>query len=287
MGRLRQNANKDVARLATEVVSKWKKGVEAEKAARATKQSASPSLAKSSSPTPKSVAGAKKQFEGDAEKRTYKTEKVDVKRTDSDVRDNCIGLLYNGLAFKSYEPADVVLVRAMESENAAHRVYTGGSSKYKEKIRSLFANLKTNADLRAGVMSGSITADRFVVMSQKDMLSKEKRQLDEELEKENMKNAHVPMPPTSISEDLQCPKCKQKKVSYTQAQTRSADEPITTFCRCTECDNRWKVRLHKIISIPQCLLLTNDRSINTSAFHGWLVSICAPSHDQICFLHDL
>lgn len=242
MGRLRQNANKDVARLATEVVSKWKKGVEAEKAARAAKQnpSASPAPAKSSSPAPKS--GAKRQFEGDIEKRTYKAEKIDVKRTDSDVRDNCIGLLYNGLAYRCHEPADVVLMRAMEAENAAHKVYTGGSSKYKEKIRSLFANLKTNADLRAGVMSGSITADRFVVMSQKEMLSKEKRQLDEELEKENMKNAHVPMPPTSVSEDLQCPKCKKKSVSYTQAQTRSADEPITTFCRCTECDNRWKVR---------------------------------------------
>jgi transcription elongation factor S-II len=39
---------------------------------------------------------------------------------------------------------------------------------------------------------------------------------------------------------LTCGKCGQKKVSYSQAQTRSADEPMTTFCECTVCGNRWK-----------------------------------------------
>lgn len=39
---------------------------------------------------------------------------------------------------------------------------------------------------------------------------------------------------------IQCPKCKQNKVHYYQLQTRSADEPMTTFCTCTHCNNRWK-----------------------------------------------
>lgn len=39
---------------------------------------------------------------------------------------------------------------------------------------------------------------------------------------------------------FQCGKCKNKKVSYSQAQTRSADEPMTTFCECMVCGNRWK-----------------------------------------------
>ena len=39
---------------------------------------------------------------------------------------------------------------------------------------------------------------------------------------------------------FQCSKCKSKKVHYYQLQTRSADEPMTTFCTCLECEKRWK-----------------------------------------------
>lgn len=37
-----------------------------------------------------------------------------------------------------------------------------------------------------------------------------------------------------------CGKCRTKKTTYTQAQTRSADEPMTTFVTCLNCGNRWK-----------------------------------------------
>jgi DNA-directed RNA polymerase subunit M/transcription elongation factor TFIIS len=38
-----------------------------------------------------------------------------------------------------------------------------------------------------------------------------------------------------------CSGCKQKtKCDYYQMQTRSADEPMTTFVTCLECDRRWK-----------------------------------------------
>ena len=37
-----------------------------------------------------------------------------------------------------------------------------------------------------------------------------------------------------------CRKCKSNKCTYYQMQTRSADEPMTTFVTCLECGNRWK-----------------------------------------------
>lgn len=37
-----------------------------------------------------------------------------------------------------------------------------------------------------------------------------------------------------------CGRCKQRKTTYYQMQTRSADEPMTTFVRCVVCDKRWK-----------------------------------------------
>lgn len=44
----------------------------------------------------------------------------------------------------------------------------------------------------------------------------------------------------AVTNDITCGKCKQREVEYTQAQTRSADEPMTTFCCCLKCGNRWK-----------------------------------------------
>lgn len=37
-----------------------------------------------------------------------------------------------------------------------------------------------------------------------------------------------------------CNKCKSKKTIYYQMQTRSADEPMTTFVTCTNCNLKWK-----------------------------------------------
>lgn len=60
------------------------------------------------------------------------------------------------------------------------------------------------------------------------------------LERENMNRAMTAQEEKAISTTMQCGKCKQERVAYTQAQTRSADEPMTTFCECTVCGNRWK-----------------------------------------------
>jgi len=56
------------------------------------------------------------------------------------------------------------------------------------------------------------------------------------------KNSHVSVPKLIdlFSRSMTCGKCKQSKVAYTQAQTRAADEPMTTFCECMNCGNRWK-----------------------------------------------
>ena len=37
-----------------------------------------------------------------------------------------------------------------------------------------------------------------------------------------------------------CGKCKSKKTTYYEMQTRSADEPMTAFISCLNCGKRWK-----------------------------------------------
>ena len=42
------------------------------------------------------------------------------------------------------------------------------------------------------------------------------------------------------TDNFTCYRCKSKRCSYYQLQTRSADEPMTTFVTCIDCGNRWK-----------------------------------------------
>jgi DNA-directed RNA polymerase subunit M/transcription elongation factor TFIIS len=44
----------------------------------------------------------------------------------------------------------------------------------------------------------------------------------------------------AMTDTFKCRKCYSNKCSYYQMQTRSADEPMTTFVTCLECANRWK-----------------------------------------------
>lgn len=37
-----------------------------------------------------------------------------------------------------------------------------------------------------------------------------------------------------------CPKCSHNCAYYLQVQTRSADEPMTTYYRCQKCAHNWK-----------------------------------------------
>lgn len=213
---------------------------------------------------------------GDISKRKWATDKVDIKRTGSSTRDACVGLMYDGLAFMSEESTSRVIIKAIEIERAAFTHFKGDNSEYRSKMRSLFQNLKnkTNRELGPRVMSGDITPDKFVVMTHKELQSQDMKEIEEKLSKENMKNAQVPMAEKSISDALKCGKCGQKKVSYSQAQTRSADEPMTTFCECTVCGNRWKVRW--ILNTRVCVLtlpvlLMSYHACRYARAYFWLV----------------
>jgi len=257
---LRSHQDKNIARIAGEIVSKWRKNVDAAKDAKKRKleqqqQQQTNTPTPKDSPAPPSSA-YNTPYQGDPEKRHFKVDNVDISRTGNKVRDGCIGVLYNGLAYRRTESIEEILQKAMEVEAAAFEVYKGDTPEYRSKIRGLMTSLKRkdNAELGDRVMKGEITPHQFVKMTEKELASEAQRLRDAQLERENMLKAQVPMAQKSISDSLQCSKCKQKKVSYSQAQTRSADEPMTTFCECTVCGHRWKVSDSAFIPISKAQL---------------------------------
>ena len=46
--------------------------------------------------------------------------------------------------------------------------------------------------------------------------------------------------PEAMTSLFKCRKCKSRETSYYEVQTRSADEPMTQFITCLNCNNRWR-----------------------------------------------
>ena len=244
----KQHKNPDIARLAGEIVRKWRDEVQKGKPGTPngrSKNGQSPGGTASPAPS-QEKSKSSSAFSVPPDQRTWKKDKISVAHTGQSTRDNCIGLIYDGLVHMSEVAPNSVLASAVAVEAAAYHTF-GPEDKeaYKSKMRSLYQNLKnkSNPGLRVRVLSGEIKADKFVVLSHEELKSDQRREEDEKIEKENMRAAQAPVAEKSVSTSLTCGKCGQKKVSYSQAQTRSADEPMTTFCECTVCGKRWKVSL--------------------------------------------
>lgn len=64
---------------------------------------------------------------------------------------------------------------------------------------------------------------------------------NEILEKYGEKQIHViNKSDPDVQGMFRCGKCKTYKTTYYQMQTRSADEPMTTFVTCHNCGNKWR-----------------------------------------------
>ena len=67
------------------------------------------------------------------------------------------------------------------------------------------------------------------------------REKRNEYQKEAIRDAQIAVTGGTKTNLLTCGRCKKSDVLYNQLQTRSADEPMTTFCVCEHCGHRWKV----------------------------------------------
>ncbi len=69
---------------------------------------------------------------------------------------------------------------------------------------------------------------------EKDRLNPEKWQRIQDIRLPNITKEHR-------KGTTKCRRCKSFYTTFTQAQTRSADEPMTTFIHCSMCDHRFKI----------------------------------------------
>lgn len=252
VNKLRQHSNKAVADLAKDIVARWKSEVKGT-VAKPKSDAAAPPPQKRVAPAattkiPATAAPEQQRksvsTQGGTGGRSKETDKVAWKCLSDPVRDNCLGMIYDGLCFEAAQDVDSskILSRAKAVEAAVYAACKRTDQTYKTKIRSLYLNLrdKKNPNLRRRVINGDISPERLSTMTSQEMASEERRAEDQKLEEENMREAMKPTAVRSTTDQFPCGKCGKRTVAYSQAQTRSADEPMTTFCECQNCGHRWK-----------------------------------------------
>jgi len=114
---------------------------------------------------------------------------------------------------------------------------------YISKIRSFYSNVATssyvnNRTFKQKIENGDIPIDTISELSVYDIYPENWVDLlDKKIKRDKLK---YEMKPTAMTDQYKCRKCSSRSCSYYEVQTRSADEPMTQFITCLDCNNRWK-----------------------------------------------
>jgi transcription elongation factor S-II len=109
---------------------------------------------------------------------------------------------------------------------------------YTSKLRTILYNLRHHPDIVVRLTSRDISAKNIAFMTHQEL----KPEIwDEMIEQKKKRDENMFDPKLdATTDDFTCSKCKSKKCTYYELQTRSADESMTTYVTCLNCGNRWK-----------------------------------------------
>ena len=108
---------------------------------------------------------------------------------------------------------------------------------YIDRFRTIWVNLR-DKDTISRIENKEIRPHQLGLMTHQEIAPDKWEKLIQE-KKEKDENRYAPKLDGN-TDMFTCRKCKSNKCSYYQLQTRSADEPMTTFVTCVNCGNRWK-----------------------------------------------
>ena len=108
---------------------------------------------------------------------------------------------------------------------------------YLDKLSDIIKNLdkKYNSYLLQAIKEKSIDIDKIAFFKPEEIFPEK----FEDLTKKRKLNQAI-KDNKATSNAFKCPECKAKKSTVEQKQTRSGDEPMTTFVTCLECGHVMK-----------------------------------------------
>ncbi|AFK65984.1 hypothetical protein OLVG_00230 [Ostreococcus lucimarinus virus OlV6] len=112
---------------------------------------------------------------------------------------------------------------------------------YKHKFLQLQYNLKNSPVLKNWILNRKVKSLDVIEMRPEDLWpdGPYAKKIEEKIHKDLRKD-YLTKEMNNTEGFFTCGRCKSKKTSYYQLQTRSADEPMTTFVTCHQCDRNWK-----------------------------------------------
>ena len=165
------------------------------------------------------------------------------------IRNNCVSLINKELKDdkKSRIIEKSIYNRVIEHSriNNIRRTWdtTHFKSLYLSRIRSFYTNLKCDSDLKnytfkEKLSNGEIECEKISSLSHYDIFpEKWKALFEEKMRKEKRK---YELKPEAMTDIFKCHRCGSRSCTYYEVQTRSADEPMTQFITCLDCNNHWK-----------------------------------------------
>ena len=109
---------------------------------------------------------------------------------------------------------------------------------YMDRLKTVFTNLNTNAELVQHLISGEISPATFAFMNHQEFNPERWNDLISIKQKRDASKYDKKI---GASTDMfTCKKCHKKNCTYYEMQTRSADEPATIFVTCLDCGKHWK-----------------------------------------------
>ncbi|KAH7425290.1 hypothetical protein KP509_11G048300 [Ceratopteris richardii] len=145
---------------------------------------------------------------------------------------------HNLVRAKASDPIGV----AVTVETAMFQSLGGFHGVNKTKYRSIMFNIKdsNNPDFRRKILLGDLSPEDIINLTPDQMASDQRKMENEEIKKKALFECERGNQRQASTDQFKCGKCGQRKCTYYQLQTRSADEPMTTYVTCVNCNNRWK-----------------------------------------------